>query len=106
MLSGAMGPYELVDNVNYGSHEQALSWLAEHYSAPLHVATGYVRLDGLDSLAKLGNEREHTSRLLIGTTPETLVGPPQETVANRFQHSGGSATSLLSPPRAVLSSKG
>ena len=54
-----MGSYELVDNVDYGSHEQALSWLAEHYSAPLHVATGYVSLDGLDSLAKLGNEREH-----------------------------------------------
>ena len=27
-----MGPFELVDNVDYGSHEQALSWLAEHYA--------------------------------------------------------------------------
>ena len=87
MLSGAMGPYELVDNVDYGSHEQALSWLGEHYSGPLHVATGYVSLEGLDSLAKLGNEREYPSRLLIGTAPETLVGSPQETVANRFQRS-------------------
>ena len=86
-MPGAMGPYELVDNVDYGSHEQALSWLAEHYAGPLHVATGYVSLDGLDSLAKLGRDREHPSRLLIGTAPETLVGSPQETVANRFQRS-------------------
>ena len=86
-MTGPMGPYELVDNVDYGSHDQALSWLAEHYSGSLHVATGYVSLEGLDSLAKLGSEREHPSRLLIGTAPETLVGSPRETVANRFQHS-------------------
>ena len=85
MMSGPMGPYELVDNVDYGSHDQALSWLAEHYSGSLHVATGYVSLEGLDSLAKLGSEREHPSRLLIGTAPVTLAGSPQETVANRFQ---------------------
>ena len=87
MIPDPMGPYELVDNVDYGSHEQALSWLAEHYAGPLHVATGYVSLDGLDSLAKLGLDREHPSRLLIGVTPETLVGSPRETAANRFQHS-------------------
>ena len=34
MMTGPMGPYELVHNVDYGSHEQALSWLAEHYSPP------------------------------------------------------------------------
>ena len=88
MISGPMGPYELVDNVDYGSHEQALSWLAEHYTGPLHMATGYVSLDGLDSLAKLGLDREHPSRLLIGVSPEAaLVSSPRETAANRFQHS-------------------
>ena len=87
MISGSMGPYELVDNVDYGTHEQALSWLAEYYAGPLHVATGYVSLDGLDSLAKLGLDREHPSRLLIGVAPETLVGSPRETAANRFQQS-------------------
>ena len=87
MIFGSMGPYELVDNVDYGSHVQALSWLAEHYAGPLHVATGYVSLEGLDSLAKLGTEREYPSLLLIGTVPDTLVGSPQETVANRFQNS-------------------
>ena len=77
----------------------------------MHVATGYVSLDGLDSLAKLGLDREHPSRLLIGVTPETLVGSPRETAANRFQHSvlqrsGASATSPPSPPCAGLCSKG
>ena len=42
------GSYELVDNVDYGSHQQALMWLAEHYTGPLNVATGYVGLEGLD----------------------------------------------------------
>ena len=43
--------YELVDNVAYGSHEQALEWLAGNYWGPLNVATGYVGLEGLDVLA-------------------------------------------------------
>ena len=43
--------YELVDNVDYGNHEQALAWLAEHYAGPLNVATGYIGLEGLDALA-------------------------------------------------------
>ena len=87
MMPGPMGPYELVDNADYGTHEQALSWLVEHYTGTLHVATGYISLDGLDSLAKLWRDREYPSRLLVGTVPETLAGSPQETVTNRFQNS-------------------
>ena len=87
MMSGPMGPYELVDNADYGTHEQALSWLVEHYNGTLHVATGYISLDGLDSLAKLGRDREYPSQLLIGTVPETLAGSPRETVTNRLQNS-------------------
>ena len=87
MMPGPMGPYELVDNADYGTHEQALSWLVEHYTGTLHVATGYISLDGLDSLAKLGRDREYPSRLLVGTVPETLAGSPRETVTNRFQNS-------------------
>ena len=86
-MSGPMGPYELVDNADYGTHEQALSWLLEHYTGPIHVATGYISLDGLDSLAKMGRDREYPSRLLIGTVPETLAVSPTETIANRFQNS-------------------
>ena len=79
--------YELVDNVNYGSHRQALAWLAEHYAGPLSVATGYVGLEGLDALARIAAQRAHPSRLLIGATPEALTGPPGETVADRFEQS-------------------
>ena len=81
------GPYELVDNVDYGNHEQALAWLAEHYDGPLNAATGYVGLEGLDTLARIGQAREHPARLLIGAVPENLAGPVQETVVSRFEQS-------------------
>ncbi len=81
------GSYELVDNVDYGSHQQALIWLAEHYPRRLNVATGFIGLEGLDELAKIAAEREQPTRLLIGAAPEALAGPPGETVADRFQQS-------------------
>ena len=83
------GSYELVDNVDYGSHEQALTWLAEHYSGPLNVATGYVGLEGLDALARIATDRSVGGRLLIGAAPssEALLGPVDETVADRFEQS-------------------
>ena len=83
------GPFELVDNVDYGNHAQALAWLAGNYAGPLRVATGYIGLEGLDTLARIGPEREHPARLLIGAMPENLVGlgPVQETVAGRFEQS-------------------
>ena len=82
-------PYELVDNVDYGNHQQALAWLAEHYTGPLNVATGYVGLEGLDALAQVGAKRSGYGRLLIGAAPssEDLVGPVGETVADRFEQS-------------------
>ena len=83
------GLYELVDNLDYGNHQQALVWLAEHYTGPLNVATGYVGLEGLDALAKVAADRSAGGRLLIGAVPssEDLVGPAGETVANRFEQS-------------------
>lgn len=83
------GPYELVDNVDYGTHEQALEWLAQHYAGTLHIATGYVGLEGLDALARIAGERSGGARLLIGAAPdsERLTGPPGETVADRFEQS-------------------
>jgi len=27
--------YELADNVDYGTHQQVLEWLAKHYAGPL-----------------------------------------------------------------------
>ena len=81
------GPFELVDNVDYGNHQQALAWLAEHYGGPMNVATGYVGLEGLDALAQIAAEREQPTRLLIGAAPEALAGPTGETVADRFEQS-------------------
>ena len=85
----AHGTYELVDNVEYGSHERALEWLAQHYAGPLHVATGYVGLEGLDALARIAAERDGGGRLLIGAAPtsEGLTGRSGETVADRFAQS-------------------
>ena len=89
MTTPQHGPYELVDNVAYGSHEQALAWLARHYTGPLSVATGYVGLEGLDALARIAADRSEDGRLLIGAAPasEDLTGPVSETVADRFQQS-------------------
>ena len=81
------GPYELVDNVDYGSHQQALAWLAEHYGGPVNVATGYVGLQGLDALAQIAAGREQPTHLLIGAAPEALAGPTGETVADRLEQS-------------------
>ena len=81
------GSYELVDNIDYGNHQAALAWLAEYYSGPLNVATGYVGLEGLDALAKIAMERDQPARLLIGAAPEALAGQPGETVADRFEQS-------------------
>ena len=81
------GPYELLDNVDYGNHRQALAWLTQHYAGPLHVATGYVGLEGLDALAGLAAQGDHPARLLIGAAPEGLTGPPGTTVADRFEQS-------------------
>ncbi len=86
-LLDAHGPFELVDNVDYGSHQQALAWLAEHYGGPVNVATGYVGLEGLDALAQIAAEREQPTRLLIGAAPEALAGSTGETVADRFKQS-------------------
>ena len=80
-------PYELVDNVHYGSHQQALTWLADQYTGPLNIATGYLGLEGLDELARISADRNHPTRLLIGAAPDVLVGQPGETVVNRFEQS-------------------
>ena len=76
-------PYELIDNAEYGNHQQALQWLAAHYQGPISIATGYLGLEGLDALAKLAAERKYSTRLLLGAVPEVLSGPPGETVADR-----------------------
>ena len=83
----AHGSYELVDNVEYGNHQQALAWLAEHYPGPLNVATGYIGLEGLDAISKIAAERDQPTLLLIGAAPEALAGPPGESVSDRLEQS-------------------
>ena len=68
-------PFELVDNVDYGSHQQALAWLAEHYLGPVNVATGYVGLEGLDALAQIA-ARAGTAYSPADRRSATGVGRP------------------------------
>jgi phosphatidylserine/phosphatidylglycerophosphate/cardiolipin synthase-like enzyme len=63
------GPYELIDNNNYGTHRDALYWLGATYQGPLSVATGFVGLGGLDTLARLAEEQPRPVRLLLGAAP-------------------------------------
>lgn len=84
------GPYELIDNVDYGNHAEALEWLASRYAGPLSIATGYVGLEGLDALAGIAGGRGSVSRLLIGAAPSSddLTGPVEERlVRDRFEQS-------------------
>ena len=98
------GSYELVDNVDYGNHQQALAWLAEHYAGPLNVATGYIGLEGLDALAKIAAEREQPTRLLIGAAPYgkhwlAHRGRVSQTASsNRFRPCAVKGISRPSPP--------
>ena len=63
--SAAPDIFEIVDNDEYGKHREALKWLAAYYEGPIAVATGYIGLDGLDTLA----QAERPVRLLIGAAP-------------------------------------
>lgn len=63
------GPYELVDNNEYGSHKEALNWLGATYPGPFSVATGFVGLGGLDTLARLLELSPRPLRLLLGAVP-------------------------------------
>ena len=85
--SSQHGSYELVDNGDFGNHQQVLTWIAEHYLGPLNVATGYVSLEGLDALAKLASARGQTSHLLIGVAPEAMTDSASEAVIDHFQSS-------------------
>jgi len=63
------GPYELVDNNEYGSHKEALNWLGATYPGPFSIATGFVGLGGLDTLARLLELSPRPLRLLLGAAP-------------------------------------
>jgi superfamily II DNA or RNA helicase len=87
------GPYELVDNDEYGSHKDALNWLSVTYPGPFSVATGFVGLGGLDTLARLLETSPRPLRLLLGAAPPPgLMAGERETesepqVRNQFEES-------------------
>lgn len=87
------GPYELVDNYHRGSHKDALTWLGSVYMAPLSVATGFVGLGGLDTLARLVESNHHPVRLLLGAAPPPglMAGEPtlesEPMVRDQFEES-------------------
>ena len=87
--SNTAGPFELVDNGSLGTHREALEYISAYYAGPLQVATAYITLEGLDTLAELSTTHAISGRLLIGTAPEAgdLTGSAGESVSDLFQRS-------------------
>ena len=83
------GPYELVDNGSLGSHKDALEYISTYFAGPLQVATAYISLEGLDTLAGVHTAHSVSGRLLIGAAPESgdLAGAPDESVSDLFERS-------------------
>lgn len=84
------GIFEVIDNDEYGRHGEALLWLAAHYDGPLSVATAYIGLDGLDTLAAAADRQQPAVKLLIGAAPAegALTGAPHSSaVRDRFRES-------------------
>lgn len=83
------GAWELVDNDELGTHREALAELGSLHGLPIHIATGYVGLDGLQSLAGVGVASESSFRLLLGATPSSddITPKPPSGAADRFAQS-------------------
>ena len=88
-MNKSSGPFELVDNVTLGSHKDAVEQIAAFYEGPLHVATAYVNLQGLDALANVATTHRKDGCLLLGVAPEPgeLPGGPGQSIADQFQRS-------------------
>jgi hypothetical protein len=82
------GPYELVDNNEYGSHKEALNWLGATYPGPFSIATGFVGLGGLDTLARLLELSPRPLRLLLGATPPPGLAAGEKELESEPQVSG------------------
>ena len=78
--------YELVDNNLFGRHRDALDALATQHDIPISIATGFINLDGLNSLALTAQSVEVPIRLMIGATPQPgeLPGQPDARVIDHF----------------------
>lgn len=67
--TGPRGNWELVDNADLGTHKDALTYLGTRHGVPIHVATGYLGLDGLQVLAEVGRASGADVRLMLGAQP-------------------------------------
>ena len=78
--------YELVDNNLFGRHGDALNALATQHDLPVSIATGFINLDGLNSLALTAQSIDAPIRLMIGATPQPgeLPGQPDAPVIDHF----------------------
>ena len=87
--SDRRGAWELVDNDELGSHREALVELGTLHGLPIHIATGYIALDGLQSLAEVGDEAGADVRFLLGATPSSddLTPTVPGGAADRFAQS-------------------
>lgn len=87
--SGLRGNWELVDNAELGTHDDALRYLGTQHGVPIHVATGYLGLDGLHTLAEVGQESGVPVRLMLGALPSSsnLVPESQSVVQDEFERS-------------------
>ena len=82
------GNWELIDNAELGTHRDALRYLGTLHGVPIHIATGYIGLDGLQTLAEVGQESGARVRLLLGAVPSSELAPvPPSAVADEFERS-------------------
>lgn len=82
------GNWELIDNAELGTHRDALRYLGTLHGVPIHVATGYIGLDGLQTLAEVGQESGARVRLLLGAVPSSDLTPePSSAVTDVFERS-------------------
>lgn len=83
------GNWELIDNAELGTHQDAMRYLGTLHGVPIHIATGYVSLDGLQTLAEVGQESGASVRLMLGALPSSrdLTPVPPNSVADEFERS-------------------
>ncbi len=85
-----MNNYELLDNDRYATHLDALHNLATRFNMPISIATGYINLNGLHSLANIAQQNNLETRLMIGAYPQNdqfNTTPENISPQDRFQQS-------------------
>jgi superfamily II DNA or RNA helicase len=95
-------PPEIVDNHQLYEHEAALRYISAQSEAPLHIATGYVALGGLLSLARAYGRQPDEARQVHDLFRETLESLRRERDFDAFPPSR--RTEALEAVEALLKS--